>query len=67
MILNPLQIDFHNIILNKISIITNKSIQEIKVIIEEYHKMVECLKYIQIGNPENIIIMPIPSKLVKKR
>jgi hypothetical protein len=66
MILNPLQIDFHNIILNKISIKSDKSIQEIKIFIEEHHKMVECLKYIQIGNPENIIVMPIPSKLVKK-
>jgi hypothetical protein len=28
--------------------------------------MVECLKYIQIGNPENIIIMPIPSKTIQK-
>ncbi|WP_456488972.1 hypothetical protein [Caminibacter pacificus] len=56
--LNPLQLNFHNKIINEISKKTNKSIEEIKTFIKINHKFAECLKYIQIGNPENIIIIP---------
>ena len=66
MFLNPLKLDFNNKILNEISIKSNKSIEEIKTFIEANHKFAECLKYIQIGNPENIIIIPDNSKLVQQ-
>ena len=58
MILNPLKLDFHNKILNEISMKSKISIDDIKIFIENNHKFAECLKYIQIGNPENIIIIP---------
>jgi hypothetical protein len=66
MFLNPLKLDFNNRILNEISKKSKKSIEEIKIFIETNHKFAECLKYIQIGNPENIIIIPNNSKLVQQ-
>jgi len=66
MFLNPIKLDFHNKILNEISKKSNKSIEEIKTFTNDNHKFTECLKYIQIGNPENIIIIPDDSKLVQQ-
>ena len=66
MFLNPLKLDFNNRVLNEISKKSKKSIEEIKIFIETNHKFAECLKYIQIGNPENIIIIPNNSKLVQQ-
>jgi hypothetical protein len=58
MTLNPLQLDFHNKILDEISNKSNLTKKQLHDFIENNHNFAECLKYIQLGNPENIIIMP---------
>lgn len=57
-ILNNFKLDFHNMILKEISMKSYKTVDAIKLFIENNHKFSESLKYIQIGNPENIIIIP---------
>ena len=66
MILNTFQLDSHNMILSEISMKSNKTVDDIKLFIENNHKFSESLKYIQIGNPENIIIIPDNSILVQQ-
>ena len=66
MYLNSIKLDFHNKILNEISIKSKKTVADIKLFIENNHKFSESLKYIQIGNPENIIIIPNNSILIQQ-
>lgn len=58
MTINPLQLDFHNKILNEICSKSNMTKEQLHDFIENNHKFAECLKYVQLGNPENIIILP---------
>lgn len=64
--INPLQLDFHNKILDEICIKSNLTKNQLNDFIEKNHKFAECLKYIQLGNPENIVIMPESSELVQQ-
>lgn len=56
--INPLQLDFHNKILDEISNKSNLTKKQLHNFIENNHNFAECLKYVQLGNPENIVIMP---------
>ena len=64
--INPLQLDFHNKILDEICIKSSLTKNQLNDFIEKNHKFAECLKYIQLGNPENIVIMPESSELVQQ-
>ena len=64
--INPLALDFHNIIYKEVRSKANLTLNELNKFIEDNHKMAECLKYIQMGNPENLIIIPDDSKLIYK-
>jgi len=66
MTINSLQLDFHNKILNEICSKSNLTKEQLLDFIEKNHKFAECLKYIQLGNPENIVIMPENSELVQQ-
>lgn len=66
MTINPLKLDFHNKILDEICKKSNLTREQLSDFIENNHKLAECLKYIQLGNPENIIIMPENSELVQQ-
>jgi len=54
--INPLQSKFNEKILNEISIKINISNEDMEKFITEEFKFPECLKYIQMGNPELITI-----------
>ena len=56
MIINPLHEKFNEKILKEISIKTNISNKDLNKFITEEFRFPECLKYIQIGNPELITI-----------
>ncbi|MEQ3530785.1 CHAT domain-containing protein [Pseudoalteromonas sp. XMcav11-Q] len=54
--LDPLDSDWHEKILTEISAKVGFSCVDLKNLIEKEFMMPECLKYIQLGNPESIII-----------
>lgn len=56
LILDPLHAEWHQIIMDEISKKTKFSREELNKIIENELMIPECLKYIQMGNPESIII-----------
>ncbi|HCG8185229.1 TPA: CHAT domain-containing protein [Vibrio parahaemolyticus] len=55
--LDPLHDEWHQIIMDEISNKTKFSREELNQIIENELMLPECLKYIQMGNPESIIIV----------
>lgn len=56
LLIDPLHSDWHEKILTEISKKVGISCTDLKVIMEKEFMMPECLKYIQLGNPELIII-----------
>ena len=54
--LNPLSSSWHEKILEEIGKKTGKSRDDLKAFLDKEFMMPECLKYVQLGNPESIII-----------